>query len=148
MKPYSLDLRERVVSAIEKGEGSYRKVAQRFCVSKNCVERWVTQKRTQGHVVPRQQGGSVSSVMEHQDQLLAIFEQQTDATLAEYCELLFDKTGLGVSQSTMCRTFQRLDLPRKKNAPRQPSYERTSTALESGVLGTSEAGRPQGASVC
>ena len=33
---------------------------------------------------------------------------------AEYCELLFDETGLWVSQSTMCRTFQRLKLPRKK----------------------------------
>ena len=30
---------------------------------------------------------------------------------AEYCELLFDRTGLWVSQSTMCRTFQRLELP-------------------------------------
>jgi transposase len=114
MKPYSIDLRERVVSAIEQGDSSFRKVAQRFCVSKNCVERWVTQKRTQGHVVPRKQGGSVSAVMEHQDQLMAIFEKQTDATLAEYCELLFDATGLWVSQSTMCRTFQRLDLPRQK----------------------------------
>ena len=114
MKPYSIDLRERVVSAIEKGDGSFRKVAQRFCVSKNCVERWVTQKRTEGHVVPRKQGGSVSTAMEHKAQLMTIFEQQPDATLAEYCELLFDATGRWVSQSTMCRTFQRLGLPRKK----------------------------------
>lgn len=78
----------------------------------------VIQKRTQGHVVPRKQGGSVSTVMEHKDQLMTIFEKQTDATLAEYCELLFDATGLWVSQSTMCRTFQRLDLPRKKKTLR------------------------------
>ena len=114
MKPYSIDLREKVVSAIEKGEGSFRKVAQRFAVSKNCVERWVTQKRTEGHLVPRKQGGSVSSVIEHEAQLMAIFEKQTDATLAEYCELLAEATGLWVSPSTMCRTFQRLNLPRKK----------------------------------
>ena len=122
MKPYSMDLREKVVSAIEKGEGSFRKVAQRFAVSKNCVERWVTQKRTEGHLVPRKQGGSVSLVMEHKAQLMAIYEQQADATLAEYCELLADATGLWVSQSTMCRTFQRLNLPRKKkrSAPAKP----------------------------
>ena len=42
---------------------------------------------------------------------------------AEYCELLYDETGLWVSQSTMCRTFQRLELPRKKNAPPQPSQK-------------------------
>jgi transposase len=123
MKPYSMDLRERVVSAIEKGDSSYRKVAQRFCVSKTCVERWVQMKRSQGHIVPRKQGGSVSAVMAHQAQLLAIFEQRTDATLAEYCELLYEQTGLWVSQSTMCRTFQRLNLPRKKNSARQSSKE-------------------------
>jgi transposase len=121
MKPYSIDLRERVVSAIEKGDSSFRKVAERFAVSKNCVERWVIQKRTQGHVIPRKQGGSVSAAMEHKAQLMTIFENQSDATLAEYCELLFDKTGLWVSTSTMCRIFQRLDLPLKKNASRQSS---------------------------
>jgi transposase len=75
MKPYSLDLRERVVSAIENGDSSFRKAAQRFAVSKTCVERWVIQKRTQGHVVPRKQGGSASTVMEHKAQLIAIIEK-------------------------------------------------------------------------
>jgi len=96
-------LREQVVSAIEQGNGSFREVAQRFCVSKNCVERWVTQKRTQGHVIPRKQGGSVSSVMEHQDQLIAIFEKQTDATLAEYCELLFGESESALHVSLLAR---------------------------------------------
>jgi transposase len=114
MKPYSLDLREKIVSAIEKGESSFRETAQRFSVSKSYVQKLVAQKRTEGHLMPQKQGGSVSTVMEHQAQLLEIFEQQRDATLAEYCELLFDKTGLWISQSTMCRTFQRLGLPRKK----------------------------------
>ena len=116
MKPCSLDLRERVVSAIDNGESSVRKVAQRFAVSKSCVERWVKQKRTQGHVIPRKQGGSVSRVMAYRDELVAIYEKKPDATLAEYCELLGDGTGLWVSQSTLCRTLQRLNLPRKKNA--------------------------------
>ncbi|HEY9768472.1 MAG TPA: hypothetical protein V6C71_08155 [Coleofasciculaceae cyanobacterium] len=58
MKPYSIDLREKIVSAVEKGDSSVRKVAQRFGVSKNCVQRLITQKRTQGHILPRKQGGS------------------------------------------------------------------------------------------
>jgi transposase len=123
MKPYSLDLRERVVSAVENGDSSFRKVAQRFAVSKTCVERWVIQKRTQGHIVPRKQGGSVSTMMEHKAQLIAVIEKQPDATLAEYCELLFDETGLWVSQSTMCRTLQKLNLSRKKNTARQSSQQ-------------------------
>jgi transposase len=122
MKAYSVDFREKIVSAIKKGDSSVKKVAQRFGVSKNCVQKLVTQKRTKGHILPSKQGGSmISPVMKYKAQLIAIFEQCNDATLAEYCELLYDETGLWVSQSTMCRTFQRLELPLKKNAPPQPS---------------------------
>lgn len=124
MKAYSVDFREKIVSAIEEGDSSVRKVAQRFGVSKNFVQKLVTQKRVKGHIVPEKQGGSmVSPVMKYKAQLIAIFEKRNDATLAEYCELLYDETGLWVSQSTMCRTFQRLKLPRKKNAPSQPSQK-------------------------
>lgn len=115
MKAYSVDFREKIVNAIEKGDSSVRKVAQRFGVSKNFVQKLVTQKRTKGDILPGKQGGSmVSPVMKYKAQLIAIFEQRNDATLAEYCELLYDETGLWVSQSTMCRTFQRLKLPLKK----------------------------------
>jgi transposase len=115
-----MDLRQRIISAVEQGDSSIRKVAQRFSVSKSSVERLILQKRTEGHVVPRQQGGSmVSAVMQYQDQLMAIIEQKSDATLSQYCELLFDETGLWVSQSTMCRTLQRLNLPRKKKRSAQ-----------------------------
>ncbi len=75
----------------------------------------MTQMRTKGHVMPGKQGGTaVSPVLEYQDQLLTIFENKTDPTLKEYCELLADKTGLWVSEATMCRTFQKLNLPIKK----------------------------------
>lgn len=111
MKPYSLDLRERVVSAVGKGDSSVRKVAVRFGVSKSCVK----QQRAEGHVLPLKQGGSmVSPLMEYKEQLMAICLQHKDATLAEYCELLADATGLWVSPSTLCRTLQKLNLGRKK----------------------------------
>ena len=81
MKPYSQDLREKIISAVEKGDSSITKVAQRFGVSKNCVQRLVTQKRTIGHIRPKKQGGlMVSPVMKYKAELIAIFEKQTDAT--------------------------------------------------------------------
>jgi transposase len=114
MKPYSMDLRERIVNAIENGS-SVRKVAERFAVGKNFVQKLITQKRTTGHIVPGKQGGTATSpVMEYKDHLLAIYKSKPDATLKEYCELLADKTELWVSEATMCRTFQKLDLPIKK----------------------------------
>jgi transposase len=123
MKAYSVDLREKIVNAIENGESSFRKTAQRFSVSKSCVQKLVDQKRTEGHVLPRKQGGSVSALRQHQVQLIALVKKQPDATLAEYCELLFDETGLWVSPSTMCRALQRFGLPRKKNTAPHSSQE-------------------------
>ena len=71
--------------------------------------------QTEGNIKPGKQGGTaVSPVWQYKDQLLEIFEHKTDATLKEYCELLADKTGLWVSEATMCRTFQKLNLPIKK----------------------------------
>jgi transposase len=110
-----MDLRRRIINAVEEG-GSMRKVAQRFAVGKNLVQKLVTQLQAKGHIQPEKQGGSaVSPVWQYKDQLLRIFEKKTDATLKEYCELLADETGLWVSQSTMCRTFQKLNLPLKKS---------------------------------
>ena len=88
MKPYSIDLRTRIINAVEEG-GSIRKVAQRFAVGKNLVQKLVTQMRIEGHVIPGKQGGTaVSPVWQYKDKLLAIFENKIDATLKEYCELL------------------------------------------------------------
>ena len=82
MKPYSLDLREKVINAIEKGDSSVRKVAQRFGVSKNFVQKLFTQKRTKGHIIPGKQGGSmVSPVLKYKADLIAIVEKRNDATL-------------------------------------------------------------------
>lgn len=118
MKPCSMDLRERIISAVEQGDSSIRKIAKRFAVSKNTVERLIERKRTYGHVEPDKPGGSVSAVEPYYDQLRAIVKQHSDATLAEYCELLFDETGVWVSPSRMCRILQKLNLPRKKNTSR------------------------------
>ena len=41
MRPYSMDLRERVAAAIDAGEGSQRQVAKRFRVSVSFVTRLV-----------------------------------------------------------------------------------------------------------
>lgn len=124
MKPLSMDLPERIIEVSEQGELSIRKIATRFAVSKNTVERLIKLKRTQGHLRPGKQGGALTSpIMEYKDQLITIVEQRPDTTLAEYCELLADETTLWVSQSTMCRTLKRLNLPLKKNATRQSSHK-------------------------
>lgn len=121
MKPYSIDFREKIVRAAQEEGSSIRKTAQRFMVSKNLVQKLLKQQRTQGHVIPGKQGGvMVSPVMQYKDQLMALYEQNNDATLAEYCERLADETGEWVSISAMCRTLQKLGLIRKKKQCARP----------------------------
>ena len=56
-KPYSMDLRERVVSAVEEGGFSRRQAAARFGVSVSAAIKWVSRFRATGSVAPGQMGG-------------------------------------------------------------------------------------------
>jgi len=54
---YSLDLRERVVAAVEKGGLSARQAAARFGVGASTAIRWVARVRGTGSVWPSKIGG-------------------------------------------------------------------------------------------
>jgi len=95
-----MNLRE-VVSAIEKEMALSKESLSASVSAKNCVERRV-ETRQKAMLVPASRGGSVNTAMEHKAQLMTIFEQQPDATLAEYCELLFDTTGRWVEAKALC----------------------------------------------
>jgi transposase len=60
MKAYSIDLREKIVNAYSQGNISIRKVAERFGVAKSFVQKLLKLNKNQGHVEPRQQGGTRS----------------------------------------------------------------------------------------
>jgi putative transposase len=51
-----MDLRERVVARVEKGE-TVRSVAEAFGISPSCVSKWGSLKRRTGDVAPGQVGG-------------------------------------------------------------------------------------------
>ena len=46
MKPYSIELREKIVKIYEQGDTSIRKVVARFDVSKGFVQKILKQKKT------------------------------------------------------------------------------------------------------
>ena len=124
MRPLFMDLRERIVTASEEDHLSIRQIAKRFALNKNMVDRLLKQKRTQGRLRPRRQGGAMTSpVLKYKTKLLAIVEHYPDGTLAECCEILAEETGFWVSVPTMCQTLKRLNRPRKKNASRSTSHD-------------------------
>src|SRR6266849_5235732 len=72
-KPYSVDLRERVVAAVEKGGLSWREAASQFGVGISTAIAWVRRFRTTGSVAPGQMGGHKPKAIrgEHQAWLAA-----------------------------------------------------------------------------
>ena len=115
MRLYSVDFREKVVKAYERGDTSIRRLAARFDVSKAFIQRVLKQKKLTGHVQPKKQGGAMKSQLEkYSMQLAQMVENYPDLTLGEYCEYWGETYGLWLSTSTMCRALQKQQLTRKK----------------------------------
>nr|RNJ64660.1 MAG: hypothetical protein EDM05_35325 [Leptolyngbya sp. IPPAS B-1204] len=122
MKPYSLDLREKIISTYEAGNTSIRQVAARFQVSKNTVQSLLKRKQATGTLKPAPAtGGKTSQLAGFEQEIAEMVEQHQDYTLAEYCESWQEKTGVRVSESTMCRFLQKQQLTVKKNISQRSS---------------------------
>lgn len=135
MKPYSLDLREKIISTYEAGKTSIRQVAERFQVSKNTVQALLKRKQATGTLKPaRATGGKASQLAGYEQDIAQMVEQHQDYTLAEYCEYWYDKTGILVSESTMCRFLQKQQLTVKKNFSQRSSRRNGQANSTSGVL--------------
>ena len=116
MKPYSNDLRMKIIQAYLNKEGSLRDLAERFSVSLNFV--WLLWKRYQatGPVWPKAHAGGQVSVMD-KDRLSILRDlvrQRNDATLVELREQFRQKTGIQVSTGTLSLALKKLGLSRKK----------------------------------
>ena len=57
MRPYSDDLRDRIVAAVERGEQSIRRLATVFSVSLSCIVRLLQRKRRTGSIQPAPHAG-------------------------------------------------------------------------------------------
>jgi transposase len=127
MKPYSLDLRQRVVAAVEEGDGTIADVAAKFRVGKTFVKKMLRLWREKGALAPQPHGGGAAALTP--PQLRALRQQvatEPDATLAELRHCLSEAEAVEVSEATGCRALQRRNLPRKKRGSRAASAARTS----------------------
>lgn len=126
MRPLSLDLRRRILDALN-DEGSSRVVAARFKVSASGVRKLRAKVERTGILEPDVAPGRERLVRgKHERQLKKLLTQYPDATLNLLRELLADKTGLAVSETTMWRQLRRMGLTLKKRASAPPSEsERT-----------------------
>ena len=117
-RPYSLDLRERVVGAVMAGS-SARSAAHVFQIGAATAIRWVQRWRAEETVAARPVGGSRGTPLDGEEAwLLARIVEQSDITLEEIRTLLAER-GVRVAVSTIWRFYNRRDISFKKNRSRQ-----------------------------
>ncbi len=128
MKPYSKDLRLRVLAAVDRGM-SRKEISGIFGVSEPTVRRYLRLRRETGNVDPKppsgpppRKGAALEAALPSQ------VSRNPDLTLEEHRELFYDEHGVAVSTASVSRAFARLGLPLKKSPSRPKSATKRSAA--------------------
>jgi transposase len=93
MAAYSLDLRERIVEAVERQVGSKREIARLFEVHESFLYKLLRQKRERGDLAPLPHGGGAQAKLSagQWQQVARWIAASPDATLAELQEQVQQK---------------------------------------------------------
>lgn len=120
-KPYSMDLRDRVVRAVEQDGLSRRQAAERFGVAASTAINWIKRFHDTGSVAPGQMGGHVPKKIRGGDRgwLLERCRQEKGFTLQGLVAELAGQRGLQVDYRTVWAFVHKEKLSFKKNRYRQ-----------------------------
>jgi transposase len=133
MKPYSNDLRRRIVDAYESGDHTLNEVADLFGVSLATVKNFLRRKRETGSpdAFPHAGGQKPSLTEKARTSVREAISENNDLTLKELRQLVKRKHKKEVSVPTISRLLQTLRLPRKKSrSTPQKEILRESSRLE------------------
>ena len=116
-----MDLRNKVLAAHDRGDGSQRQLAARFGLALSTVHAWIKRRRETGSVAPAMAPGIPPKLDAAGLAVLReITQDRPDGTLAEWADALAERTGIRVHGSTVRRYARRpasaggLGLTRKK----------------------------------
>ena len=116
-RPCSVDLRERVVRAVEAGL-SRRAAARRFEVSVSFVIKLLQRWRREGTVEPERYGGwKRATLAAHAERVHDLLQEEPDLTIAELRSRLAAEA-IHVSPAAISRFLAAEGLTRKKDAAR------------------------------
>lgn len=142
MQAYSQDLRERVLRAIERGEGP-TDIARRYEVSRMWVYQVGKRLQATGERTSHQVGGyRRSRVADMQPTLMQWLELEPDLTLAQLCERLAGQ-GIQIKAAALWHQLNKWGLSFKKNAARQRARSARRAASAPALAG--QASQPTGA---
>lgn len=114
---YSLDLRMRIVAAVERKDQSKRAIAKLFGVHESFIYKLLRQQRDRGDIAPLPHGGGADAKLKepHLTILSDLVAQAPDATLDELREQMKKQARVAVSVTTIWRGLDSLELSRKKS---------------------------------
>lgn len=129
-KPYSMDLRERVVGAVLTGGMSTRAAAARFGVSNSSAIKWVRRQRETGSVAPSQIGGHKPRLLTGALRDWLITRAARDFTLRGLVAELSAEFGVKVDYVQVWRFVhqERLSFKKKRSAGRAATAKGGSTS--------------------
>ena len=119
-KPYSLDLRERIVAYVDAGH-SARAAGRVFGVSASTAVRLVDAQRTRGTLAPRPQGrapGTAGKLAAHRAFLIEVVQAEPDITLKELAGALLEAEGVRANVSSVHRALKAAGQTYKKRPDR------------------------------
>lgn len=137
MNAYSLDLRLKVLDAVDRGIPR-KEVVRTFGISMPTIERYLRRRRQTGDLVPKPSTGrtpsiSICATVEQRRDLWSQLEENDEATLQRHCELWEKKRGVRVSIATMSRAVRKLGWTFKKRRWEPPSETKKQEVLGGSV---------------
>jgi transposase len=118
-RPYSEDLRSRIIAAIEAG-ATRTAAAEQFAVSVSCAIKLMQHFRRTGSVAPAPRGRKPFALAEHGALVRELVATQPDATLDELTYEI-ESRGIHASRSAVNRFLKACGLTLKKSRCMPPS---------------------------
>jgi transposase len=132
MKAYSLDLREKVLRAVDQGYPR-EEIMKLLGVSSATIKRYVKQRREMGTVAPKAiPGRPPKKLGPLQAELVAQLQAHDDLRLEDHCQWWEQRHGVKVSTATMSRAIKRVGWTRKKRR-----WQPANVVRKSGPVGAS-----------
>ena len=118
MATLSTDLRERIVAAYDRGDGTRLQIAERYNVSLGMVKKLLQQRRKTGDIAPRHRfsGAKPKITAKHERQLKRLVRDHPDMTLVE----LRDAIAVPCTPQAVHYALERMGLSLKKRRSAQP----------------------------
>jgi transposase len=120
MKPYSMDLRQKVMEAVQAG-GSTEAIGARFAIDGSCVRKWRLRVLRGEGLEPTSPppGREREFNGKHDAELQRAVQNRAGATRAELAEAVGETLGRVFSNPVITRALQRLGFTRKKRRSRR-----------------------------